>query len=440
MAGAKFFIAPSLALSLLAVSCNEDSTIGLDVQPEGDLLHTRTSDTASIITYTLREDSVKTDDLPSGTALIGSYNDPVFGYTEASLYSQFQLPTNGPQLGGLTLDSIVLSLAYEGLTRFYGSVTDGDVQTFRVYQVIEDIKKESSYYSNQTVNVYPVPLGSATFNPSVTDSVLVGGVKEKPQVRIKLDKTFGQLLMDAGSNLDNNTVFTQYFKGLLIKPETPNQPTSEGAILYFNLLDGKSGLTLYYKEGTVAKTYRLVVNANTARFGNFRHTYPSSGPVAAQLLDSTLGQNLTYVQSIGGVKAHILFPHLENFTDSGKIAINRAELVIKADPSYIESKYPAPNKLFLIPVTSTGAAGNLLTWPDFQEGLSYYGGIYDPAAKEYRFTINRHIQSILDGRTTDYGLYLVVSGNSVTADRLVMGGGGNPNHRIKLRLTYTKLD
>ena len=81
--GAKFFITGSLLVAALA-SCKKDSPVGLDVQPEGDLLHTRVTDTVSVRTYTVHEESVKTDELPSGTTLIGRYNDPVFGYAAAS--------------------------------------------------------------------------------------------------------------------------------------------------------------------------------------------------------------------------------------------------------------------------------------------------------------------------------------------------------------------
>ena len=445
MAGAKFFIAGVVAASMLVVSCNEDSVIGLDVQPEGDLLNARTTDTVSITTFTVKEDSVKTDDLPSGTAVLGSYNDPVFGQTQASIYSQFLLPTNLTSGFGsnLTLDSVVLALAYESITPYYGSVNDGDMQTVKVYQLTEALSKEGSYYSNEDKDVYPYPIGSATFNPrpNPTDSVKVGSVKEKAQLRIRLDSTFGSMLLNAGSaNLGSNTTFLQYFKGLHIKPENSSQAPGEGAILYYNLLDAKSGVILYYKIGTAVQTpYRLVVNSSAARYGRFTHTYPSGGPVKSQLSNPALGQQQTYVQSLGGLKTKLQFPYIADYRDSG-IVVNRAELVIKADPSYISTAYRAPEKLFIVPVTSTGTNGDLLSWPDFGEGASYYGGSYDAAAKEYRFNISHYIQGIISGTVTDYGLYLTVSGSAVNASRLVIGGGNNAAYEMQLRLTYTKLN
>jgi hypothetical protein len=442
LAGAKFFMASFAAGALLLSSCDKDSEIGLGVQPEGDLLKALITDTVSITTFSVKEDSIKTDDLPSGTAALGSYNDPVFGMTQASIYSQFLLPTNLTDgFGtGLSLDSIVLSVAYEGINPFYGTVNDGDMQTVKVYQLTESLSKDASYYSNQTLEIYPFPLGSATFNPKPVDQVVVGTDTVKAQLRIKLEKGFGEQILNAGaSNLSSNTAFLNFFKGLHIRPETAGQAPGEGAILYFNLLDAESGLTLYYKvNGVTQNPYRLVVNSSAARYEHFTHTYPVGGPIKNQLSNPALGQQLSYLQSLGGLKTKVKFPYLAGYRDSG-VVINRAELVVKADPSYITSAYPAPEKLFVVPVTSTGANGDLLSWPDFGEGANYYGGSYDAIAKEYRFNITRYAQGVITGSVTDYGLYLTVAGSAVSASRLVIGGGDNPTHGMELRLTYTKL-
>ena len=39
----------------------------------------------------------------------------------------------------------------------------------------------------------------------------------------------------------------------------------------------------------------------------------------------------------------------------------------------------------------------------------------------------------------DYGLYVLVSGNSINANRVALKSGGNPGNKMKLNLTYTKL-
>ncbi|MBL7883437.1 MAG: hypothetical protein JNL69_05175, partial [Bacteroidia bacterium] len=49
-------------MSILVSSCNKESQLGLDVQPEGDLLNVLWSDTTTIYTRTVREDSLRTDE------------------------------------------------------------------------------------------------------------------------------------------------------------------------------------------------------------------------------------------------------------------------------------------------------------------------------------------------------------------------------------------
>ena len=70
------------------------------------------SDTATIQCVTLLpEDSLMASELSN--VLLGSYIDPVFGLSQASIYAQIQLG-NIPNVGGgsLTADSLVIALAY----------------------------------------------------------------------------------------------------------------------------------------------------------------------------------------------------------------------------------------------------------------------------------------------------------------------------------------
>ncbi|MBA3705349.1 MAG: hypothetical protein H0W84_05470, partial [Bacteroidetes bacterium] len=70
-----------VGFSICLTSCDESSVVGLDVQPSNDLLNVSFQDTTTIITKTIREDSLRTDEALVGFAgaLIGKYIDPVFG-------------------------------------------------------------------------------------------------------------------------------------------------------------------------------------------------------------------------------------------------------------------------------------------------------------------------------------------------------------------------
>jgi len=144
---------------------------------------------------------------------------------------------------------------------------------------------------------------------------------------------------------------------------------------------------------------------------------------------------------MSGVKTKIEIPYLMNWNDSGKIAINKAELVIKVnqDPTYQMYEldtFAAPAALFLFGIDDVGA--NLLL-PDYYEGSNYFGGTYNATKKEYRFNIARYIQRVLNGKYNNNGLYLLVSSGAITANRVVIGGGKPNAYKMKLNITYTKL-
>ena len=117
--GTKFFYILSIGVSICFTSCDESSVVGLDVQPEHDLLNVGYQDTTTIFTRTVKGDSLITDEslITTGIGLIGKYIDPVFGTSTASMYTQVRLPSNLTSISFGTspvCDSVILSLVYEG--------------------------------------------------------------------------------------------------------------------------------------------------------------------------------------------------------------------------------------------------------------------------------------------------------------------------------------
>lgn len=132
-----------LIFFLLLTTCNKPEVIGLDVQPLGDKLNISFCDTSTLITYTVREDSIRADEMALN--LLGSYDDPDFGPSSASFYTQFFLPVNNVDFGtGFTPDSLVLSLA---LSDYYGDLSSD--HTIKIFELSEDIYADSSYYSTR---------------------------------------------------------------------------------------------------------------------------------------------------------------------------------------------------------------------------------------------------------------------------------------------------
>lgn len=162
-------------------SCKKvESDLGVEVLPDSDLLGAEV-DTFEVNTYSVREDSLKSDEFSLN--LLGSMNHPTFGKTKAGFYTQIRLSTFNVNfdVANTVVDSVVLSLNIDG---HYGTL---DAQTFEVYQLTEDIYRDSTYYTNTVKTVNPTNLvksGFATFTPSVSGNPVIDGDTLDPQIRI----------------------------------------------------------------------------------------------------------------------------------------------------------------------------------------------------------------------------------------------------------------
>lgn len=414
-------------------SCEEPDAIGLDIQPEGDILHLLHTDTTSLVTYTVREDSIRCDE--TVLALAGQYSDPVFGVNSASFYTHIRLASNNADFGSSPVaDSIVLTLVYKAV---YGDTNTQ--QTINVYELNDDIYRDSSYYSNNSFS-YGTLLGSKSFVPAPLDSVKVDGVNKAPHLRVKLSAQLAQRFIDVSgsANLADNTNFLEFFKGLYVSMTPSGNP---GAIISFDLLNSLSQVTLYYKNNTSdSLKYNFVINENCARINHFEHNnYIQASPYLTSQIagDTVKGDSILYIQSMAGLKVKIKYPYIMDLISNGKVAINKAELIIKLDENDLtESEFAPPPQLVLLEEQD----GKIRFVIDQYEGISYYGGLYNATKKEYRFNIARHIQQILNGEKENLGLSLVVwtADRPNKAHRVVLNGSKRIDP-IRLSISYTKL-
>ena len=137
------------AFVLLIFSCKKKiSSAGSSNLSSEEYLNGFTVDTFDLLTYTVEEDSIITDN--AANVVLGYYNDPEFGHFESSFYTQVLLGGAEPNFGdanAIILDSFVLSLEYDG---YYGDVSP---QTFEVYEVDESLSLDSTYYTFSTLSI-----------------------------------------------------------------------------------------------------------------------------------------------------------------------------------------------------------------------------------------------------------------------------------------------
>jgi hypothetical protein len=431
-------ISAVILISFISACNKKPDQVGLGLQPQSSELSVVFDNSTGLLSHSLREDSVRTDANAIKTAMLGSMMDPVFGQSTGEIYSQFRLSENGQSFGDdAVVDSLILSLTYSS---FYGDTMTE--QTVRVFELSADMDPDSVYYSTNSIADYGVEVGSMTFIPAPGDSVIVNGEPEKAQLRIPLTSDFAQKLLDADPNVyDDNGSWLEFMKGFRV---TTDPVGMDGGILLFDMLDSKTAMTIYYRTGTPQDTlsFEFLSNSNCARFTAFDHNnyLDASMDLKSQIIDgdTAAGDGLFYLQGMGGVKAQLRLPDIQEFFADGPVAINQAKLIFNIFDDGAELVGPSQLALAII-----DEDGDYLPLADAGESLSYYGGYLNEGKTQYFFRISRHVQQVLTGEIPNSPLILLVQGASFRANRVILFGPDavlNGDDRMILEVTYTKVN
>ena len=423
-----------------------EDNLGLDLIPTDDQLGLFETDSTKLLAYTQLDQPVRTSQLSRN--VLGSYVDRQFGLLRAGMAMQVRLTSNsvgqGQNTAALVADSIVLSLVYDGLSPVYGNLHP---QEFHVYELAEDLSASSdSIYKSD--NMPALLLGDLVKEkgvliiPEPFIGPVIGNDTLAPQLRLRLDDALAQRFMSvwgtSGGPLENNTNFLLYFKGLAVSV-TPQTIPGKGGLLNFPLEAGISKLTLYYHDTTVGLedtlAYDFAINSNSAR-----HTFvdrdfqQATDPGLLNVLaDSTKGQRLNYLQTLGGARVVVNFPHLADYKAAGLDVLAKAELTVPIAGEYLLEN-PPPIIVFAFRKNDEGEDAAI---PDQVAGIGQIGGSYDGVARQYRFNITRYVQGLINDEFPNTGLHIVPGFNGVSGNRAVIGGPEHPVTPMQLRLTFT---
>lgn len=414
--------------------------IGSDILPKEDNLSGVYTDSLSLFSKTVREDSFRTTS--SAKYLLGSMKDEVFGKTVTGIYTQFKPSTFNPSFHNCTIDSVVLSLVYAGS---YGDVKNTP-QSVTVYQLTQQLTADSAYYSSRTFAFNPINIGEKiNFIPDFSTYPIIIGDTMKPALRIRLNEQFGQDMLDADSiNYTSPSAFQSFMKGLYMAPDENNPGKG---IMYFDLAHSDSRLTLYYHNTTTdSLQFSFLMGSGCASVNSYKHDYTGS-PVEAALNSSAKSDSVLYIQSMAGVKSKITIPFLQSL---GRILVNKAEVEVTQvlDPVTDDPVFSVPSKMILLGSDSLGK--NTLIPDLYTTALLKYGSNKSAFVNDkgqtvvkYSFSITDQLQLVvnkLQNGEKDYGLFLVNYQSTELADRIVLGGANRKDAaQMKLKLTYTKL-
>lgn len=278
-------------IAFSAFSCEDDiSDVGSGLVDTGSLANALYVD---VISYNTNNDSIRSDEKVLQNAILGVYEEPVFGRTKAKFISQARLGSLSPDFGeNAEMDSVILRIpvyynddedeididtvtvheAEEGsdepdtiaikrtykIDSLYGK-TDLPM-TIQVREVAEYLySQDSTYYSNpgiapcngcnniNQIDVFPTVLGSKVVSNKVTTWQKKASDDETaaPTVayEIKLDAAyFKQKFIDNqnSSNLDDQAAFIRnFFRGIELS-------VAEDQGFLFNFNPNLMSLTMYY--------------------------------------------------------------------------------------------------------------------------------------------------------------------------------------------------
>jgi len=420
--------------------------LGTEVLPESDALNAIYSDTATIETHTIKY----ADDVRSYAdqfKFLGSNQDPLFGRTDAGIFTRFSLPNNISNVSfgdDVVLDSCVMVLTFT--QKFTGDTTMP--LHYKVFQLNSALDKATSYYMNSTVAFNPVPIGDQVQKINFSSGFY--------NIRIRLNAAWAESIISNPQYLVNNTTFTDTYKGLYVTTSSTNlNPSSaQGSLMKIDLDNSISGVYVYYHNGPQSaakepKIYQFLFKGDFAsRFNGIDHNLSGAGAngFVDQLGGDTLkGQQTIFLKGLAGSKVTIRFPHIRNFAAPSPISVSRAEITFKVDPSFVTTggQYDPPLQLSLVAIDSLGREAYVKDQLSTTEVIRF-GGDYDADNKQYVFNIARHLQDIMQGKIGNYGFYLVVANPEKTqvarrdevAARVVLGGSKNALYKPQFRLTY----
>ncbi|MBS1637267.1 MAG: DUF4270 family protein [Bacteroidetes bacterium] len=439
-----------LFISLTLLSCKKkekDSILGLDVQPESDLLGLTITDTSTLFLHTIPGDSVKA--YGDEYKYLGCNQDPVFGRSDASIYTNFSLPNN---ITGVSFGANVKLEHAELRLRLTGQVL-GDTTTalhYDVYPLESVIPPDSTYfyaYGSYSFAHSNTPICSITTKLKQIDTTAthLGLV-------LPIDSVFASYILQNPQYLSDNATFLSHYKGLYIVASGNLNPSQQGAIVRFDLDDDASGLFMFYRNGGIPglkpKQFQFTFKGTDAR--RFNHFSTSHSGATSNFYDQLTGDTAKgaydlYLQGFGSTRLKCYLPFLKNYSDSQRVAINRAELILQVDETVNGSSadYARPGSIALLACNQNKQEAFV---KDQYYTLVKFGGTYDSDNKRYVFNIARQMQDIVDGKVGNYGFYIVqadptpqyVYKRDGRYERVVIGGTSNPVYKPKFIVTYTK--
>jgi hypothetical protein len=430
-------------MAFIAGSCQKEVLkLGSDILPSGDFVSIKSTDTLSVFSYTMLDDSIRTDN--ATYSFLGQLYDPYFGTSSAGFVTQIRL-SRAWDSASFTVDSMKL---YMQLVGNKGKNTDVS-HTFSIYEISDQIYNDSAYYSSTPLNLTGFKVTGIPIPKLRTDTAY-------NDIEIKLPEngvTLGNYIVRDASKLFYSNVkpdFRSYFKGLYFQMD----PSPDPLLLTLSLVWDQTTYYNYFVlfghdgAGTFAN-YSFILDAKSvnAHYNRFTHDYTTAtlGDKMAHR-NTTYRDDLSYLQGLNGVYTKVSLPglaKLKNEASLGKIAVNKARLIVPfifdktASNFYFNS---LPQKLYLRYKAKSGIRYDITDYLMASTTLdlshNFFDGKIDTVANVYNFNIPAFVQAYLDDATNQVEPEMEIYQSS--GIRNVVFAANKNKTPVKFELTYTR--
>lgn len=469
-------------LALAFSSCEDDTGVGLSIQPDEDFMSTHSS-RVFCSTATEKCDSVlaKSDYL-----YLGQYADDVFGITRAEFMTQIdgrlgalQLPdttvTSSSSVSGISVgilnsiddhfgeissirngrdvkvDSVTFYIQYN--TSYVGDSTA--LQSIKLYALNKTLPSMNASFSNMKVEDYcdkSVLLGKATYR--ICDDSKI--------IRIKLDDEYAQKLMDVYLNktVSSQEEFCDLYKGFYI-----SHSFNEGAVItctsvglqVFYSFDGDI-YTKYDDKDTVVTGRSIEVNGTainplvssfllTANKG-VNQVNLFSHPDLDEKLAALEGKPYTYIYTPAGLYTNVTIP-MSEIKDSiakavGKegvsnVMFNAARLKFPVEKINWKT-YLSKNPNDYLMMIKRDKVVDFFYNNEYPDALESFVATYDTATCSYSFDVAYAAQQYLKGNKTVFDDMVLLPVTSVSVNSTAYYKQTLKTSAIRLRASEDKDD
>ncbi|MDE5526710.1 DUF4270 domain-containing protein [Elizabethkingia meningoseptica] len=447
-------------------------------------------------------DTIRSDARNLTNAILGAFNESVFGTQKASYVTQLRPGSYSADFGtNPKVDSVVLQMIPDYVR---DSVTTSTVTINKVSTDQDSTKTINSYplvkygkgklngnpakftvrvaevgdflydtsvpvYSNQTVNEI-TPLGSKVIDGNVRGIKItkVGDNTEllsrDPGIRIPLDANFFQnkIIAKQGQTvLGDAASFIRYFRGLRLS-------VAENDGFLFNINPNTMSITMYYSNdvttnGTTTRqsnTFTFDLGASNAHFSQFAFTRPAAYTTAMNNINPSTGDAKLYLQGTGGPGAEFVISQstiqaLKNVYNQNKAGILSAKIRLYSDSSVWTNTFAKPSsfivlqknmKQFMDDMTAFTSGFVQVKATDLDKNPAYYDvsitqtlkNIVEKDADNKPIVIN--VGSFTANAQTGAYLGWNYNSRSYTPNRVVLVGSdpSNATQKAQLKVIYTK--